>query len=124
VVKSYRDLTVWQRAMDFVVECYRTSSGFPNREMYALCSQLQRAVVSVPANIAEGYGRRSTKEYLHHVAIAYGSLLEAETHLQIAARLGYVEAEPVNLLLDLASEIGKMLNGLMTSLKRKLSPDP
>jgi four helix bundle protein len=123
-MKSYRDLNVWQRAMDFVVECYRTSNGFPKREMYALCNQLQRAVVSVPANIAEGYGRRSTKEYLHHVAIAYGSLLEVETHLQIAARLGYVETEPVNLLLDLASEIGKMLNGLMASLRRRLSPDP
>ena len=124
MVSSYRDLMVWQRAMDFVVGCYRISEGFPKKETYGLGSQLQRAAVSLPANIAEGHGRQSTKEYLHHLSIAYGSLLEAETHLQIAVRLGYVESEAVRGLFDQASELGRMLNGLMTSLKRKLSPDP
>ena len=115
---------VWQRAMDFVVDCYRISEIFPKKETYGLSSQLQRAAVSLPANIAEGHRRRSTKEYLHHLSIAYGSLLEVETHLQIAVRLGYVEAEAVRGPFDQASELGRMLNGLMTSLKRKLSPDP
>jgi hypothetical protein len=96
VVNSYRDLEVWQKAMDLVVDCYRVSDGFPKKEV---------------------------KEHLHHLAIGYGSLLEVETHLQIAVHLRYVEAEAVNLLLDQASELGRMLNGLITSLKRRLSPD-
>ena len=74
VVNSYQDLEVWQKAMDLVVECYGIANKWPATEIYGLCSQLRRAAVSVPANIAEGHGRESTKEYVHHLSIAYGSL--------------------------------------------------
>ncbi len=80
--KNYRDLDVWREAMDFVVECYRMSGTFPKSETYGLKSQLQRAAVSVPANTAEGQGRQHDKEFLQHLAIAYGSLAEVETHIQ------------------------------------------
>lgn len=90
-VQSYQELEVWKKAMDLVVACYRTSEGFPKSEAYGLVTQLQRAAVSVPANIAEGQGRNHTKEFINHLSIAYGSLMEIETHLQIAERLGYIE---------------------------------
>lgn len=106
--------------MDFVVECYRTCGAFPRTEVYEHCSQLQRAAVSVPANIAEGHGRDSTREFLHHLSIAYGSLMECETHLQIAGRLNYIDRASLDSLPVHSSEIGRMLNGLIASLKRKL----
>ena len=119
-VKSYRDLVVWQKAMDFVVECYRLCGAFPKAETYGLCSQLQRSAVSVPANIAEGHGRHSTRGYLHHLCIAHGSLVEAETHLMIAARLQYLGPEHLQRLECLSAEIGRMLNGLISSLRDKI----
>src|SRR5262245_31922213 len=120
-VQSYRDLAVWQKAMDFVVECYRVCERFPRQEQYGLCSQLQRAAVSIPSNIAEGHGRTST---LHHLSIAYGSLMEGETQVQIAHRLDYIEFERQRAMLDRSEEIGRMLNGLMASLQKRLTPDP
>jgi len=80
-VLSYRDLQVWQKAMDFVVECYRAAEQFPKTETYGLVIQLQRSAVSVPANIAEGQGRNHTREFINHLSMAYGSLMEVETHL-------------------------------------------
>jgi len=97
--KNYRDLDVWREAMDFVVECYRMSGTFPKNEVYGLASQLQRAAVSIPANIAEGQSRQHHKEFLQHLAIAYGSLAEVETHVQIARRLEYVDGEKANQML-------------------------
>jgi len=79
VVKSYRDLLVWQEAMELVIGCYRISDRFPPRELYGLTNQLRRAAVSVPANIAEGRGRSHTREFVYHLSIAYGSLKEVET---------------------------------------------
>lgn len=107
--------------MDMVVECYRISDPFPKAELYGLTSQLQRAAVSIPANIAEGQGRSHTKEFLNHLSIAYGSLMEVETHLQIAARLHYLDDDSLQLLLGKSAEIGRMLNGLIQSLNRKLT---
>jgi four helix bundle protein len=118
-IRSYRELEVWQKAMDLVVECYRICERFPKAELYGLCSQLQRAAVSVPANIAEGQGRSHTKEFLNHLSIAYGSLMEVETYLQIAARLNYLDTASLEQLLERSTQIGRMLNGLM----RKLSTD-
>lgn len=94
---------------------------FPKSETYGLAIQLQRAAVSVPANIAEGQGRNLTREFINHLSIAYGSLMEVETHLQIAARLGYIAESLLDRLLLLSNEIGRMLNGLMQSLQRKLT---
>ncbi len=84
MLESYRELKVWQKAIDLVVECYRLSQAFPKDEIYGLTSQLRRASVSIPANIAEGYGRGSHGEYLQFLAVAQGSLKEVETHLIIA----------------------------------------
>ena len=122
-VQSYRDLTVWQMAMDLVVECYRICEGFPKFEQYGLCSQLQRAGVSIPSNIAEGHGRTSTREFLHHLSIAYGSLMEVETQVEIACRLGYIGNDQWQSVLGRAQEIGRMLNGLTASLNKRLNQD-
>lgn len=118
--QSYRDLDVWQEAMDLVVACYRITDVFPKREMYGLGSQLQRAVVSIPANIAEGQGRQHSKEFLQYIAIAYGSLAEVETHIQIANRLNYIDKTIETKLLEKAGRIGRMLNGLRRSIQDKI----
>ena len=118
-MKNYRELKVWQKAMDLVVECYEATKEFPRRENFGLTSQLRRAGVSVPANIAEGHAREYTKEYLRHLSFAYGSLAELETHFLLAERLNYLETSQCNVLLDITSEVGRMINGLNKSLKRK-----
>lgn len=120
-VNSYRDLEVWQKGMDLVVACYEAAKNFPSDERFGLISQLQRAAVSVPANIAEGHGRTHLKEYLNHISIAYGSLMEIETHVQIAERLTYLSSESVGRLLSDTERLGRMLNGLKRSLESKLS---
>ena len=119
ISRSYRDLKVWQKAMDLVVVCYRVTENFPRTETYRLISQLQRASVSIPANIAEGQGRAYTKEFLQYLSVAYGSLMEVETHLQVAERLGYFDKASLQPLLENTGEIGRMLNGLVLSLKHK-----
>jgi len=119
--KSYRDLEVWRKAMDLVVECYKATKKFPQSETFGLSSQLQRAGVSIPANIAEGRAREHTKEFLRHLSIANGSLAELETHVLIAERLEYLAPNEVNLLLERSSEIGRMINGLRRSLEKKRS---
>ena len=88
--RTYQDLELGQRAMDLVVECYEVAKRFPDREGYGLTSQLQRAAVSVPANVAEGHGRQHRTEFIQHLCIAYGSLAELGTHIQIAQRLKYL----------------------------------
>lgn len=118
-LKSYRDLEVWQKAMDLVVECYKITKNFLESEIYGLTSQLRRAAVSIPANIAEGRERQHTKEFLQHLSIAYGSLAELETHLQIAQRLNYLDIAHVDQVLEKTAEIGRMINGLRRSLQNK-----
>lgn len=118
-VKSYRDLEVWQKSMDLVVECYQIIKAFPKSEVFGLSSQLQRAAVSIAANIAEGHSRQYTKEFLNFLSIAYGSLAELETHIQIAERLNYIEKEHSTNLLNKASAVGRMLNGLSKSLRSR-----
>jgi four helix bundle protein len=118
-VSSYRDLKVWQKAMDLVVECYRLAKLLPTHETYGLAGQIRRAAVSVPANIAEGHGRESLNEYLHHLSIANGSLMELQTHLEIAERLAYLAKAELMTASTLTADVGKMLNGLTKSLKTK-----
>jgi four helix bundle protein len=122
MLNSYHDLTVWQKAIDFVVGCYRLTERFPRTEQYGLAAQLQRAAVSVPSNIAEGAGRHHTKEYVRHLGVARGSLFEAETQIIIAGRLGYVADADTRPLLAAVGEIGRMLHGLIASLERKTDP--
>jgi four helix bundle protein len=109
---------VWQRAMDLVEEIYKASQGFPREETYGLRSQIRRAAVSVPSNIAEGQGRRTTPDFLRHLSIAYGSLREVETQILIAARLRYIAEAKCAEIMQLAGEVGRLLNGLMASLIR------
>jgi four helix bundle protein len=114
-IESYQDLTVWQKAMDFAELSYLVSRRFPSEERFGLTTQLRRAAVSIAANIAEGNGSGVTKRYIYHLAIARGSLREAETHLLLAQRLGYLPSRPRKAL-ALADEISRMI----TTLKRKL----
>ena len=118
-VGSHRDLLVWQKSMDLVVACYEVARTFPASETYGLRSQLQRAAVSVPANIAEGHGRGSTKSFINFQWIANGSLTELETHILIAERLGYVSSDESARLILAAQEIGRMLVGLRRSLEAR-----
>jgi len=125
VVRSYKDLDVWKKSMDLVVDCYALTKRFPKSEVYGLCSQLQRAAVSIPANIAEGRQRQHSKEFSQHLAIANGSLAELETHVQIASRLDYIKEDQLKDILNKTTEIGKMLNGLRKSIDNKtLNPRP
>lgn len=116
-IQSYRDLLVWRKAMDLVVDCYRFVSDLPKNETYSLISQTQRAAISIPANIAEGHGRDHIGDYLRHLSIANGSLMELETHLLLIGRLGYRPENDAEPLLAQCSEIGKMLAGLSKSLR-------
>ncbi len=118
--RSYRELLVWQKAMQTVTDVYKLSGNFPKEETYGLTNQLRRAVVSVPSNIAEGQGRDSTKEFIHYLSIAYGSLMEVETQLQIAGNLNYLKESNVDKLLDQTAEIGRLLNGLSRSLRKQI----
>jgi four helix bundle protein len=117
-IQSYRDLKVWQAAMDLAEDCYRLTKQFPRDEMFGLTSQIRRSASSVPANIAEGYGRDSTKAYVNHLRIAQGSLKEAETHLLLSQRVGITTAEPVDALLKRSESIGKMLRSLIRSVQQ------
>ena len=120
-VRSYRDLIVWQDSMDLVVEVYRTTAAFPKEERYSLVDQLRRAAISVPSNIAEGQSRSRTADYLRHLSIAVGSLSEVETRIQIARRLEYISDDVQNRRLESCASIGKMLGGLIRSLRHRLS---
>jgi four helix bundle protein len=115
-VESHRDLLVWQKAMDLAVETYELTSKFPSSETYRLVSQVTRAVASVPANIAEGSGRATRRDYANFLAIAKGSLRETETLLILAIRLKYVGQEQAQHTLDLLVEVSKMLTSLRSRL--------
>ena len=118
MVKSYRDLRVWQAAMDLVTRVYEATRDFPRHEVYALCSQMRRAAVSIPSNIAEGHEREHIKEYLHHLSMAQASLAELETQLEISMRLGYMQAERFNRLFDFTQSLALQLRSLGNSLAK------
>jgi four helix bundle protein len=120
MVQSYRDLKVWQVAMNLAEECYLATRQFPREEQFGLTSQIRRAAASVPANIAEGQGRRSTKEFLQHLSIARGSLMELETHLLLSQRVGLIDQPLLDRLLTMAEEISRMLSGLRDALMGKM----
>ena len=113
---TYRDLDVWKKSVDLVVCVHKMTKGFPNTEKFGLASQIQRAAVSIPANIAEGYGRAHRREYLQHLSIARGSLAELETHLIIAVKLEYVSRAQIKVTWQLAQDVGKMLIRLSSAL--------
>jgi len=115
--RSHRKLDVWRKSMDFVVNVYRITSNFPKSEKYGLTSQMRRASVSIPSNLAEGAARKGNKEFMHFLNIAQGSISELDTQLELAYRLGYINKEEYSSLINRATEISKMLYGLSRSLK-------
>jgi four helix bundle protein len=115
--QSYRELIAWQKAMDFVMDVYRTTKSFPRDETYALAGQLRRAAVAIPTNIAEGQARFSANEFHFFLGRARGSLVEVETQLMIAQNLSYFTPEHGKQLLDKAAELGKILNGLIGAVR-------
>ena len=115
-IESYRDLVVWQQAMDLAAAVYMATKTWPKDELYGLTSQARRAAASVPANIAEGYGRENSGSYQQFLRIAQGSLKELETHLLIAARVGIASREVVNGLIASSESVGKLLRLLIRKL--------
>ena len=115
-MQNYKELVVWQKAMELVSDVYRVTAAFPREELYGLTSQLRRSAVSVPSNIAEGQGRATRGEFIQFLGHSRGSLLELETQLLISARLGYLDADPCHRLQAKVTEVARILNGLLTSL--------
>ncbi len=116
-VRSYRDLIAWQKGMALVVEIYKVTSQFPKEEMYGLVSQMRRAAVSIPSNIAEGQGRGSTGEFVLFLGHARGSLYEVETQILAAKTIGFIQNDKADELLGKTAEVGRVLNGLIASLR-------
>lgn len=117
-IKSYKELIVWQKAIKLVREIFILTNKFPRSELYGIISQIRRAAISIPSNIAEGYGRRSKKEYLQFYSIAYGSAMELETQIIISKELLFTSTEnfdKVDLLLD---EVCRMLNSMISQMKQ------
>jgi four helix bundle protein len=116
---DYKQLKVWQKAIDLTVEVYKLVKHLPKEETYVLSDQMRRAVVSIPSNIAEGQGQNSSKEFLQFLSIARGSLWELGTQMEICEQLGYLDKQQMTKAYELIIEIGKMLNALSNSLKTK-----
>lgn len=116
-IHSYKELLVWQKAIQLVVNVYALTKRFPKNEQFALTSQTRRAVVSIPANIAEGYGRNSKNEFSHFLSISHGSLTELETHLLIARQLAYCTDKDCSTIEKQLDEIGRMLYSLRSTLR-------
>ena len=116
-MKSYKELIVWQKSIELVIQIYKVTKTFPKEEVYGLTSQTQRADVSIPSNIAEGHDRNSSKEFVQFLYISRGSLAELETQILIAEKLGYMNQEEKTSILNNCYEIGKMINGLLKSIK-------
>ena len=119
MLKNYRDLKVWQKSYRLCLDLYRITKKFPKEEIYGLTSQIRRAAVSIPSNIAEGYGRKTTADYLRFLYIAYGSICELETQLLLSGDLNYVNKENLKALKDDTEEVERMLKALIKSLENK-----
>ncbi len=119
-MKTYRDLIVWQKSMDLVLMVYEITNQFPREEVYNLTSQIRRSAVSIPRNIAEGYGRNSSGDYVRFLQIASGSLYEFQTQLEISFRLDFLIVEKFNELNYLSIEIEKMLSSLISKIKSSM----
>ena len=118
-IKDFKDLILWQRAMDLVVEVYNLVKRIPKEELFALSDQIRRAVISIPSNIAEGQGRNSSKEFIHFLSIAKGSKAELETQLLLCVRINYLTESEIEKAMSLIEEVGKMLNSLQKKLTTK-----
>ncbi|MGB2984644.1 MAG: four helix bundle protein [Phycisphaerae bacterium] len=117
-IKSFRDLIAWQKAIEFCKQVYAVSTAFPDSERFGLTSQIRRAVVSIPSNIAEGYGRRRTKDYLRFLDVAHGSLCEVETQLVLSSELGFTNPSSVGTCMELVHEVDRILNALVQAVRQ------
>jgi four helix bundle protein len=120
---SYRDLIVWQKAMALVTDVYRATESFPTREIYGITNQVRRAAVAVPSDIAEGKGRISKKEYVQMLSRARGSTFEVQTQLEISRNLSFLTADKFEALETKAAEVGRLLNGLLSKLRRDIADE-
>ena len=114
---SFRNLTVWQRSMTLVQEIYRATKKFPREELFGLTAQIRKASVSIPSNIGEGKRRKRERAFLHHLDIALGSQGEVDVQLEIAFRVGFLPKNEYHRIQQIVEEVGKMLNGLITSMQ-------
>jgi len=119
MLKNYKELKVWQKAYELCLEIYRITAKFPKEERYGLTSQIRRSVVSIPSNIAEGYGRKTTLDYIRMLYISYGSVCELETQILLAGDLDFIEKGEKGTLKKSISEIERMLKALIKSLEKK-----
>ena len=119
MLKNFKELKVWQKAYQLCLDVYHLSKNFPTEEKFGLTSQIRRAAVSIPSNISEGYGRRTTPDYIRSLYIAYGSNCELETQTLLSGDLDYIENEKQKLLLEKISEVERMLKALIKSLENK-----
>ena len=117
--RSYRDLIAWQKAMKLAKAAYRISNELPRKEAYGLISQMQRAAISVPCNVAEGHGRLTDLQFRHFLGNARGSLCELQTQIELAFDLGYISAEKLKDFMEQSSEVARLVNGLITSLREE-----
>ncbi|MGK7874325.1 MAG: four helix bundle protein [Xenococcaceae cyanobacterium] len=115
-IQSYRDLKIWQKGMDIADNCYYLTKRFPKEELYGMSQQIRRASASIPANIAEGHGRRSTAEYIRFLNIAQGSINELETHLILSQRVGLCNTADIDPIIQLTQAVGKMIIALIRKL--------
>jgi four helix bundle protein len=116
--KSFRDLDVWQESMSLAEQVYEVTGRFPGHQLYSLTQQAQRSAVSVPSNIAEGHGRKGSKEFMYHLRVARGSLSELETQMLLGQRLEYITEASMNDLHERIQKVGRLLNGLLRYLER------
>jgi four helix bundle protein len=123
-ISSFRDLLVWQKAMDLAVRTYRMAQHLPRVEQTTLGYQLRKTSLSVPSNIAEGFSRHSTATYVRHLWIAHGSGAELETQVEVGRRVELIDTRSAEMLITDAQEVGRMLNGLVNSLERSSSKEP
>ena len=122
-IKDFKDLVVWQRAMDLVAEVYQVVKKLPKEELYALSDQIRRAVISIPSNIAEGYGRNSSKEFSHFISIAKGSKSELETQLLLCVKIDYLKESDIQNVMYLIDQVGKMLYSLQKKHRKLMESD-
>ena len=120
-IKSYQDLIVWQKSVLLVTDIYTITKTFPQDERFGITSQLNRAAVSIPTNIAEGWGRETSKNYLQFLRISRGSIMEVQTLLIITKNLNYISEEKFDILRNKTEEVGKILQGLIKSIIEKIS---
>ena len=121
--RSYQDLKLWQAAMEVAEACYRATNGFPREELFVTVSQIRRASISIPANVAEGWGREGTREFIQYLRIAQGSIKELETLVLFSIRVELMGSETGEKLLENLAEVSRMARALISSLQRKLKKD-